>query len=416
MERADIVIVGGGLAGAATAEEYRKAGGEGSVILLSQEPTLPVHRPPLSKEYLRGDAGLDAVYVHPADFYRDQHIDVRLESRVVEIDSAHQRVILNNGGPIEFGRLVLAPGARPRRLPVPGGDLPGVFSLRSLGSSDDLRAAYQGASRAVIIGAGFIGMEVASTLQQRGVACTVIEMAPRMWARLVPEAVATFIQRYYEDRGVQFRFGRGVSELRGNGRVESVVLDNGETLQADLVVAGVGVALNTEMAQQAGLDVNGGIVVNEFLRTSHPGIYAAGDVARFPDPIAGSIHLEHWDNALNQGRALGKTLAGISTRFEHVAYFFSDLFDLSLNMIGYPERWDDVVLRGNTDDAKFTAVYVREGEIRAALMINDDRYFDSWAPVIASRQKAAAMGTALENPEIDPAQVTEPAQTAVPGH
>ncbi|HZS93251.1 MAG TPA: FAD-dependent oxidoreductase [Chloroflexota bacterium] len=382
MDRADIVMIGGGLASAAAAENYRKAGGTGSVLLISQDRDAPVHRPPLSKEYLRGDEDRAKVFVHPPAFYADNQIDLRLGTRVERIDLDRKEVYPQTGEPIAFGTLVLATGARPRSLPVPGGDLPGVFYLRSLASSERLQAAYRAAQRAVVIGAGFIGMEVAATLTQSGVGVTVVEMGSRVWPQIVPPVVSDFIARFYADKGVQFRFGRTVHSIEGNGRAERVRLDGGEILEADLVVAGVGAVLNSELAAAAGLEVNRGVVVDTSFAASHPDVYAIGDIASFPDPRAGRIHLEHWDNALNQGRALGQTLAGQGTPFDHVAYFFSDMFDLSLNMLGYPDPADEIAVRGNPADGRFTTLYLRDGRLRAVLMLNDDAEFDSWSNLI----------------------------------
>jgi 3-phenylpropionate/trans-cinnamate dioxygenase ferredoxin reductase component len=293
--------------------------------------------------------------------------------------------LLADGERVTWDKLVLATGARPRTLPIPGAELPGLHYLRSVRSAQALRAAYDGARSAVIIGAGFIGMEVAATLTQKGVRCTVIEMAPRIWSALVPEVTASFIQRYFEAKGVRFLFDTGVRALEGNGRVQSVVLSDGRSIQTDLVLAGVGAALNVELAEDAGLQVDRGVVVDDLFHTSQPDIYAVGDIANFPDPIGGRVHLEHWDNALAQGRSVGRTLAGRPESFQHVAYFFSDLFDLSLNMVGYPVGWDDVEVSGDVEAGRFTTIYIKEGRTRAALMINDDAQFDHWTASVASQ-------------------------------
>lgn len=405
MERADIVIVGGGLAGAAVAENYRKSGGAERVLLLSRDPDYPVHRPPLSKEYLRGDESRDKVFVHPPGFYDENGIEVRLETGVRSMDLTAKSLTLDNGDLVAFGRLVLATGSRPRRLPLEGADLDGVFVLRTLRSADALGRAAASARQAVIIGAGFIGMEVAASLTQRGIHCTVVDVGPRMWANLVPEVVSTSIEAYYHQRGVDFRFGAGIKEIQGQTRAESLVLATGERLPADLIVIGVGAQLNTELAEQAGLPVDQGVVVDEYLRTVHPDVFAVGDIASFPDPVVGRTHLEHWDNALQQGRAVASALAGTLTPFDHVAYFFSDLFDLSLNMIGYPGGWDDIVVRGTPSDTRFTTIYLREGVIRAALMVNDDEYFDAWAPLIRERRAIESFREALADPSVDPASL-----------
>ena len=402
MDRADIVIVGGGLAGAVAAESYRKAGGTGSVTILSTDPDLPVHRPPLSKEYLRGDEQRERVFVHPPDFYREQGIDVHVRSGVERIDLASRRVALEDASHFGFGSLVLATGARPRRLQVPGADLDGVHYLRSLRSSERLRTVAEYGSRAVIVGAGFIGMEAAASLAQRGVHCTIVETFPRVWARLLPQIVSEFVQQYFRDRGVDFRFGVPVREMQGDRSVEYVVLEDGERLPADLVVAGVGALLNTKLAAEARLEEAQGVVVDEFLRTAHPAVFAIGDIAAFPDPIAGRIHLEHWDNALHQGRAVGATLAGEETRFDHIAYFFSDLFDLSLNMVGYPAGWDDVLVRGDVADGRFTMFYVKGGVLRAALTVNDDAHLDTWTQLVRAQVLVREKLSVLTDPHANP--------------
>lgn len=389
----NIVIVGGGLAGAAAAEQYRKSGGSGRLTLVSRDPALPVHRPPLSKGYLRGDESLDSVWVHPAGFYADNKIDLRLKSGVKGIDRPHRQVVLDDGTTLQYDALVLATGARPRPLPVPGGNLDGVFYLRSLGSSERLRKASESAQKAVIIGAGFIGMEVAATLTQRGVRCTVVDLAPRIWPAIVPPEVSDFLQRRFEREGVRFVLEHAVRSLQGDDHVRSVILDSGETLAADLVVAGVGAALNLELAEAAGLEIDRGVVVDQFFRTADPAIYAAGDIAAFPDRIAGRIHLEHWDNALYQGRAVGQNLSGDAAPFDHVAYFFSDLFDLSLNMVGYPLGSQSTRIEGRIEDARFTAVYSEDDTVRAALMVNDDTRFDEWRDEISRSSSSAGVGS-----------------------
>ena len=385
-----IVIVGGGLAAATAAETYRTKGGTEPVTILSADVDRPVHRPPLSKEYLRGNETLEKVYVHSKTFYEKNRISLRVQTTVAAIDRVAGQVVLSGGERVGYGTLVLATGARPRTLQVPGADLPGIFYLRSLRSSQELQRAYGAAGRAVVIGAGFVGMEVASTLTQRGIACTVVEMAPRMWPAIVPPVVSDFVQRYYSEREVSFRFGVGVQTIEGDGHAERVVLEGGEILPADLIVAGVGAVLNTDLAQQAGLQIERGVVVDEFFRSSDPHIYAIGDIANFPDEVGGRLHLEHWDNALNQGRTLGQTLAGNPSRFEHIAYFFSDLFDLSVNMVGYPSGWDDVIVRGDPSEERFTVIYVKNEQVRATLMINDDEHFDAWTTLVNARQPVSS--------------------------
>jgi 3-phenylpropionate/trans-cinnamate dioxygenase ferredoxin reductase component len=407
LERAEIVIVGGGLAGAAAAENYRKAGGSGTITIISQDKDRPVHRPPLSKEFLRGDKEREEVFVHPANFYDDNQIALKLRTHVDRIDLSAKELVLSDSQRYGFGTLVLATGARPRKLRVPGADLQGIHYLRTLKSSERLQEASRDAKHVVIIGAGFIGMEVAASLTARGVKCTVVEMSRRMWSHIVPEVVSDFMQSCYQERGVDFRFGVGVQAIEGEGRVRAVTLENGESLPADLVVAGIGAMLNTSLAENAELNTDKGVIVDEFfrasLKTGAPAdIYAIGDIAMFPDPVGGSLHTEHWDNALQQGRALGKTLAGQPEPYDHVAYFFSDMFDLSLNMMGYPADWDDIIVRGDPKGGKFTVVYVKDETVRAVLMINDDQYFDGWPVLIRARRSVDDIATQLADPAVDP--------------
>jgi 3-phenylpropionate/trans-cinnamate dioxygenase ferredoxin reductase subunit len=375
MERYDIVIIGGGVAGASAAAKYRKVGGDGRILVVSADPDLPVNRPPLSKDYLLGEEPLGTVFVHPAAFYWENQIDLLLDTPVRELDLQAKEVHLADGEVLGFATAVLATGARSRRLSLKGGTLPGAFYLRSLASSQLLRRACQDARRAVLIGGGFIGMEVASVLTQRGVECTVLDTGPRVWPRVVPEIVSAFIEGYYRDHGVTLRFGQRVNELRGGDHVEAVVLESGESHPADLVVAGVGAVLNLGLATAAGLAVDRAIVVDEYLRTSHPDVYAIGDLTSFPDPIAGRLHVEHWDNALDQGEALGTTLAGRPSAFDRVAQFFSDVFDLDLNIVGYTDDWDTIIVRSQDNAGKlrsvpFRVIYVKEGVVRAVLLVN----------------------------------------------
>jgi 3-phenylpropionate/trans-cinnamate dioxygenase ferredoxin reductase component len=410
MEHYDVVIIGGGLAGASAAEQYRTAGGEGRLVVISADPDLPVNRPPLSKDYLIGEESLDKVFVHPAAFYWENRIEMRLDMPVRGLDLQAKAVHLADGEVLGFGTAVIATGARSRRLPLKGGNLPGVYYLRSLASSKLLRQAYHDAKRAVLVGGGFIGMEVASVLTQRGVECTVLDVGPRVWPQVVPEIVSSFMEGYYRDHGVTLRFGQRVGELRGNDHVDAVVLESGESFPTDLVVVGAGAVLNIGLAQAAGLTVDRAIIVDEYFRTSHPDVYAIGDVTSFPDPIAGRIHVEHWDNALDQGQTLGTTLAGQPTAFDRVAQFFSNVFDLSLNLVGYPEGWDTYIIRGGLKDGQlrevpFRVIYVKEGVVRAVLLVNprgklDMGELEAWKALIQARTPANA--AVLSDVAVDP--------------
>lgn len=251
---------------------------------------------------------------------------------------------------------------------------------------------------AVIIGAGFIGIEVASSLTQIGVRCTIVEVGRRIWPTLVPDSVAAFVQPLYADKGVDFRFSRKVVAQKGDTRVGSVVLDDGEMVLADLVVAGIGAILNTKLAEGAGLTVDHGVQVDSYLRTSHPDGYAIGDIANFPDPVVGYVHIEHFDSAIAQGNAVGTTLARHPTAFNEISSFYSDVFDLSLNLVGYPLEWDAIQVQpptGSPPRAPFTITYAKEKVLRAALMVNDSTRQQAWEVLIRDRAPAGAQPPAL---------------------
>lgn len=365
------VIVGASLAGAKAAETLRTEGFEGRVVLVGEEASRPYERPPLSKEYLRGDKTFDDAAVHPADFYEANGIELRTSTRAASVDPGERRVTLEGGESIPYDAVLLATGAAPRRLRVPGSDLPGIHYLRSVEESDTLRDAIKNASSVTVIGGGWIGAEVAASATQLGADVQVIEMAALPLERVLGPEVGAVYKRLHEDHGVRWHLGVGVEGLRGGDRVEEVVLADGSTVAGDVVVVGVGVSPRTELAEAAGLDVDNGVLVDEHLAASAPGVYAAGDVANaFHPRYATRVRLEHWSSALNQGPAAARSMLGQDVAYDRTPYFFSDQYELGMEYRGLATSWDQVVFRGDPAGGEFTAFWLAGGRVVAAMNAN----------------------------------------------
>jgi 3-phenylpropionate/trans-cinnamate dioxygenase ferredoxin reductase subunit len=374
------LIIGGGVAAAKAAEGLRAAGGEGSAVVMTAEPELPYERPPLSKEFLRGEAGREKTRTHDEAWYLEHDVEVLLATRASTLDPSTRTVTTEIGDQLRYGGLVLATGATPVRLGLPGEDLEGVYYLRTVDDSERLRAAISRAETMVVIGGGFIGAEVAASAAQMDTRVTLLELVETLWTKAVGPQMGRFFEEFLRDRGVHVRTGIGAQGLEGDGGVEAVVLPDGTRLAADVVVIGVGVRPDVDLAERAGLAVDDGILVDEQLRAAGPRapqgelrIWAAGDVANAAHPLFGRIRIEHWAEALNQGLIAGRNLAGASERYDRVPYFFSDQFDLSLSYLGHVREWDQLVTRGDqrVKQPKFVAWYLRQGVPRAALIVND---------------------------------------------
>jgi len=384
----EFVIVGGGVAAAKAAEGVRAAGGEGPAVVLTAEPELPYERPPLSKAFLRGEAGRDWVRTHDEAWYRDHEVELLLATRASTLDPATRTVTTEVGDQLRYGTgLVLATGAQPVRLELPGGDLEGVYYLRTVDDAERLRAAISRAESMVILGGGFIGAEVAASATQMDTRVTLLELADTLWTRAVGPEMGRFFEAFLRDRGVHVRTRTRAERLEGRDSIEAVVLPDGTRLAADLVVIGVGVRPDTDLAERAGLPVDNGILVDQQLRAAD-GVFAAGDVANAEHPLFGRIRIEHWAEALNQGLLAGRNLAGAGERYDRIPYFFSDQFDLSLSYLGHVREWDELVVRGSREVAepKFVAWYLRDGIPRAALIVNDWDVEDAVQEVIRSGQ------------------------------
>ncbi len=369
------VIVGASLAGAKAAETLRAEGFDGSVVLIGAEAELPYERPPLSKDYLQGKSPQEKVYVHPQWWYTEHDVELRLGATVTEIDRAAHRVTLADGSAQPYAKLLLATGSAPRRLPVPGAELDGVGYLRTVADSDRIKIALESASSVAIIGAGWIGLETAAAGRAAGTEVTVLEAAELPLLRVLGPEVAQVFADLHRDHGVDLRFGIGVAEITGTaGRATGVRLTDGTQVDADLVIVGVGVTPNTQLADAAGLQVADGIVVGADLRTGDPDIYAAGDVASALHPLLGKhIRVEHWANALNQPQAAARSMLSQPVSYERVPYFFTDQYDLGMEYAGYvePGGYAEVVFRGDTAAREFIAFWIDSGgRVLAGMNVN----------------------------------------------
>ncbi|MGH7432312.1 MAG: NAD(P)/FAD-dependent oxidoreductase [Candidatus Methylomirabilales bacterium] len=365
------LLIGGGLTSSQAAKQLREQDPHGSVTLVSEEPYVPYDRPPLSKEFLRGEKPRDALFFDPEQYFRDQGVDLILGVRVQRLEPANKTALLASGEAIAFEKALLATGGRPVRLKLPGGDLPGVHYLRTLDDAAAIAAEAAPGKRAVFIGAGFIGMEVAASLTQRGIRVTVIEAHPHIWARFANPTLAGFFQDYCAQKGVTFHTNDTVMEIRGSGRPSSVLTRSGKELPCDFVCIGVGIVPNVELAQDAGLQVANGVVVNEYLQSSHPDIYAAGDVANYLDPVVGKRRrVEHWGHAEYCGQLAGQNMAGARNPYDLLTYVWSDIFDLHLEFAGDETEHDQVLLRGHFQDKSFTVLYLKHDVLRAYFAIN----------------------------------------------
>ena len=366
-----IVIVGASMAGGRAAEAIRAAGYEGPVTLLGDEPVQPCERPPLSKEFLRGEQAISKAFLRPEEWYRENDIELMLDVRAQSVSVRDHTVSLADGAVLPWEKLLFATGARPRLLSAPGGDAPGVLTLRRIEDAIAIADHLKPGARVVVIGAGFIGAEVAASARAMGCEVTLVEMLAAPLQRALGEQVGAVIAQVHRDNGVMVRLGVDVARIQSDTWVRSVELQDGNVLDADVVIAGVGVEPNVELAVDAGVACDDGIIVNEFCETGTAGIFAAGDVANHPNPILGArIRIEHWQNAQNQGAAAGKVMAGVREPFSEVPWFWSDQYDLNIQMAGHPVRWDRLVVRGSLDERKGCVFYLDGDRLVAAVGLN----------------------------------------------
>jgi 3-phenylpropionate/trans-cinnamate dioxygenase ferredoxin reductase subunit len=369
--RETFLIVGASMAGAKAAETLRAEGFDGRVVLIGEEPDRPYERPPLSKGYLRGEEARERVYVHSDGFYRENGIELLTSTRVTTIDPSSATLTLDSGDSVQYDRLLLATGAAPRTLSIPGAALPGVRYLRSVEDSDGLREAIQAATRVVVVGAGWIGSEVAASARQMGREVAVIEMGAVPLERVVGEEVGSIFRDLHADHGVELHTHTSVTEVVGSDRVEGIRTGTGTVIPGDLVVVGVGVSPRTELAAVAGLTIDNGILVDEHLETSSKGIFAAGDVANAFHPFFGRhLRVEHWSNARHQGVAAARNMLGQDVSYDRIPFFFSDQYDLGMEYSGHAIEWDQVLFRGDPHTRQFVAFWMDQGRVAAGMNVN----------------------------------------------
>ena len=392
------VIVGAGLAGAKAAETLRAEGFDGRLLLLGEEAERPYERPPLSKGYLRGETDRDSLYVHPEGFYAAHGIELRPSSPVGAIDPGSRQVELVSGERISYERLLLATGAAPRRLLLPGADLAGVQYLRTRSDADALAAAAAHAEHVVVVGTGWIGSEAAASLRQLGREVTLVGPDTAPLVRVLGPEVGGVYRDLHADHGVRLALGTRVAAFRGHGRVEAVVTSDGRTIEGDLVLVGAGAVPRTELAEAAGFAVRNGILVNEQLEVvGAAGVYAAGDVAAAWHPRYQSyLHVEHWANARNQGPAAARNMLGRSLPYARLPYFYSDQYDLSMEYSGLATTWDRVVVRGDLAARTFIAFWLKDQRVIAGMNANVWDVTESIQTLIRSGRS------------VDPARLADP--------
>jgi 3-phenylpropionate/trans-cinnamate dioxygenase ferredoxin reductase component len=395
------VVVGGGLAGAKAAETLRSEGFDGAITIVGAEADPPYERPPLSKGYLAGTQTRDSVFVHEQSWYADNSVELLLRTRAVGLDPAAHTVTLDGGGSLPFDKALLATGSSPRKVNLPGTDLDGVHYLRRIGDSERLASELSGGGRrVVVVGGGWIGLEVTATARGFGNDVVVVEPQRTVLIAALGQELGDVFAGLHRDHGVRLMLRDGVAEVRGaDGRVSGVVTTSGEVLPADVVVVGVGARPNVELALQARLDTDDGVLTDATLRTSHPDVYAAGDIASTEHPLFGRrIRVEHWANALNGGPAAARSMLGATQAYDRLPYFYTDQYDLGMEYVGDvgPDGYDRVVYRGDLASRTFIAFWLRAGRVWAAMNVNVWDVVDDLQALIRS------------GAQVDPARLADP--------
>lgn len=391
-----VVIAGAGHAAGQVVATLKQKKFAGRIVLIGDEPYPPYQRPPLSKKFLAGEMPAERLYFKPESFYDDPQIELRLNTRIESIDrDAHQLTTAANEH-IDYDKLVLALGSRVRTIPVPGRDLDGIHYLRSIADAEGIRAAVSAGESIVIVGAGYIGLEVAAVCRQLGLDVAVIEMEDRVMSRVVSPQVSEFYQQQHESHGVDLKLSTGLAAFEGDGHVTAVTTSDGQSIAADLVVVGVGIVPNTELATAAGLPVDNGIVVDDQCRTEDPDIYAVGDCTSHPNEIYGTrLRLESVHNALEQAKTAASNICGDELHYSQVPWFWSDQYDIKLQIAGLSQGYDDTVLRGDPATSSFACFYLRGGKLIAVDAINAPREFMQSKMLIANHA------------EIDPSRLAD---------
>lgn len=380
-----IVIAGAGHAAGQLLVSLKQHGFRGEIVLIGEESYLPYQRPPLSKKFLSGELSAERLHIKPQSFYDDPQVHTRLETRVTEINRSAKTVGTNAGETFAYDTLILATGSRVRHLAIEGSDLKGLHYLRNIADVEGIRSELQTRKHAVIVGAGYIGLEVAAVTRQLGLEVTVIEMEDRVMSRVVSPETSDFYQVEHSTQGVKLRLSTGVKAFRGESRVEAVETTDGELIPADFVVIGVGIVPNTELASAAGIEVDDGIVVDDRCQTADPDIYAVGDCTLHPNSIYGRrLRLESVHNAVEQAKTAVNNICGIETHYAQVPWFWSDQYDLKLQIAGLSAGYDDIVIRGNPVNRTFACLYLKDGRLIATDAINSAREFVQSKALIAA--------------------------------
>jgi 3-phenylpropionate/trans-cinnamate dioxygenase ferredoxin reductase component len=365
-----IVIVGAGLAGGNAAVTLREEGWRGRIVLLGREPGIPFGRPPLSKTYLRGEEDLSAWYVRPADWYGAHAIEFRTGVSVERLDTDLKQLHLAGGETVRYDRLILCTGGKNQRFETPGAALPGVYQLRTVAECDAIRQATQPGARAVVVGMGFIGAEVAASLRQLGLDVTVVLPGTAPLLKVLGPEVAAVLAAIHRQHGVKLVTDEHVTGIEGSGRAERVLTGTGARLDCDLVVVGIGIVPDVDALAGSGIALDNGILVDAQCRTNVPDVFAAGDVANIQHPVFGRLRVEHFNNAERQGRAVARAVLGDPQPYDYIYSFWSDQFEHNLEYVGFARTWEKIVLRGTFESRKFLAFYLTQGVIQAVFGLN----------------------------------------------
>ena len=396
----NVVIAGAGHAAGQVIATLRQKKYAGRITLLGEEAWYPYQRPPLSKKFLAGEMSAERLYFKPTSFYDDPGIDVHLSTRVAAIDRAAQSVRTADDQSFNYDHLVIATGSRPRELSLPGSNLGGIHYLRGVDDVNNIRADMAKQRRMVIVGAGYLGLEVAAVAAQLGLDVTVVEMTDRVMSRVVSPELSQFYQDIHTENGVQLRLSTGITGFSGEDHVDSVILENDEQLAADIVVIGIGIVPNTELAEAAGLEVSNGIVVDDHCQTSDPRIYAVGDCTWHPNRLLGvELRLESVHNALEQAKTAAGNISGDDMSYAQVPWFWSDQYDLKLQIAGLSQGYDQTVIRGDMEGRSFACLYLRDGQLISIDAVNRPKDFIQSKQLIASHAKIDP--ALLANPDIE---------------
>ena len=388
MSKQTFVIVGASLAGAKAAEELRKLGFDGTLMLVGAENERPYERPPLSKDHLRGESDREKVFVHAQDLYAEQQIELLTGHAAIELDTTTNSLVLDDGRSLSFDKLLLTTGAAPRPISVPGSELEGVHYLRTLADSDALHELLEPGTRLAVVGAGWIGSEVAASAQQKGAEVTLIDPLPLPNERIFGPEIGSFYRDVHAQHGVQLALGESVEAFEGDGRLSAVRTSSGRTIDCEIALVGIGVAPRVELAGTGGLELDNGVLVTEALQSSAANIYAAGDVANAWHPFfERRIRVEHWANALNQGPAAARAMLGEPVSYERIPYFFSDQYEVGMEYAGFATDWEEVVFRGDRDGGEFLAFWLKDQRVIAGMNVNVWDVNEHIQALIRSRQQ-----------------------------